>query len=70
MLVNTNDEVGFPGKNKTIFDFSQIYLNGLPGFRSNPLILRLNLPKLISSMLFPVPPITIVISQLFFWISL
>ena len=27
MLVSTNDEVGFPGKNKTIFDFSKIYLN-------------------------------------------
>ena len=64
MLVSTKEEHGFPGKNKKICLFLIKDLKGLPGFKFKPSINNLKFLKLKSSSLFPVPPITIVISDL------
>ena len=64
ILVRTKEEHGFPGKNRKIFLFLIKDLNGLPGFKFKPFINNLKFLKLKSSSLLPVPPITIVISDL------
>jgi len=58
MFVRTKDEHGFPGKNKKILLFLINDLKGLPGFKFKPSTNK------------PVPPITIVISDLLLLSSL